>query len=141
MTDEQNVNAENEIKITDKRRFNDDGSVRADAQTDTVGAAVKPDNNPSCAQSDDTADNSQSLPKIDFSTFVLSLTTSAQVHLGLIPNPSDQAVHTDLPLAKQTIDILGVLEEKTKGNLEEHESQLLDKVLYDLRMMYLEKNK
>lgn len=79
--------------------------------------------------------------RIDFSTFILSLATSAQVHLGAIPNPATGKQEKDLALAKQTIDILGVLEEKTKGNLAEQEGRLLQHLLFDLRMMYVEQNK
>lgn len=79
--------------------------------------------------------------RIDFSTFILSLATSAQVHLGAIPNPATGKQEKDLALAKQTIDILGVLEEKTKGNLAEQEGRLLQHLLFDLRMMYVEESK
>lgn len=79
--------------------------------------------------------------RIDFSTFILSLATSAQVHLGAIPNPATGKQEKDLALAKQTIDILGILEEKTKGNLSEQEGRLLQHLLFDLRMMYVEQNK
>ena len=71
----------------------------------------------------------------------LSLATSAQVHLGAIPHPTTGKPEPDLALAKQTIDILGIIEEKTKGNLTEAEGRLLEHVLFDLRMMYVELSK
>ena len=79
----------------------------------------------------------RALPEIDFMTFVLSLSTSALYHLGDL---SDQAEPSppDLPLAKQTIDILGILQEKTKGNLTGEEERILDNVLYDLRLKYVD---
>ncbi len=77
------------------------------------------------------------LPEIDFSTFVLSLCTSAMVHLGETPQPDGQT-NKDLPLAKQTIDILGLLKEKTKGNLTHEESKLIEELLYDLRLRYVQ---
>lgn len=77
------------------------------------------------------------LPQIDFSTFIVSLSHSAFSHLGDAPQP-DGSVETDLALARQTIDILGLLQEKTHGNLTGEEERLLTQVLYDLRMRYVE---
>jgi hypothetical protein len=75
---------------------------------------------------------------VTFSTFLLGLSTQALLHLGEIPNPSSGQVETDLIAAKQVIDILGILEVKTRGNLEEAERGLVESVLYDLRMKYVE---
>lgn len=83
------------------------------------------------------------LPIIDFSTLVVSLSQTALVHLGEATHPETgkkQPVR-DLPLARQTIDLLGVLQEKTKGNLTGDEERLLDQVLYDLRMRFVEVSK
>jgi pyruvate/2-oxoglutarate dehydrogenase complex dihydrolipoamide acyltransferase (E2) component len=77
------------------------------------------------------------LPEIDFATFILSLGTSALFHLGEMPRPEAEAPAKNLPLAKQTIDILALLRDKTKGNLAPDEAQLLDSLLYDLRMKYV----
>jgi hypothetical protein len=77
------------------------------------------------------------LPKLDFSTFVLSIVGSAYVHLGDAPSP-DGASERDLDLARQDIDLLGVLEEKTKGNLSGEEERLLEQALYDLRLRWVE---
>jgi hypothetical protein len=74
---------------------------------------------------------------IDFSTFVLSLSSSAAVHLGLVPHPEDQSVARNLTMAKQTIDILNILQEKTKGNLTGEEERLIGEVLYNLRMAFV----
>jgi hypothetical protein len=75
---------------------------------------------------------------MNFSTFVMGLTTQALMHLGEIPDPMHETVHHDLPAAKQMIDLLGILREKTKGNLDAAEEQLLGEMLYDLRMRYVE---
>jgi hypothetical protein len=80
------------------------------------------------------------LPSIDFSTFILSLIGSAHVHLGDAPGPDGRA-EPDLELARQTIDVLGILQDKTKGNLSGEEERLLDQALYDLRMRYVEVSK
>ena len=87
------------------------------------------------------ADSATSLPEIDFGTFVMSLATSVLVHLGEVAHPESQASEANLPLAKQTIDILGMLREKTRGNLTHEEAQLLEQLLYDLRMKYVARNK
>ncbi len=81
------------------------------------------------------------LPTIDFATFVLSLSHSVLMHLGEAPDPDTNEVEANLPLAKQNIDILGLLEEKTKGNLTGDEERLLAQVLFDLRMRFVERSK
>ena len=82
----------------------------------------------------------QAFPEIDFSTFVLSLGSSALIHLGEIPDTSG-ATTKDLALAKQTIDIIAMLQEKTKGNLDAAEENLLRGLLYDLRVKYVDAQK
>jgi hypothetical protein len=82
---------------------------------------------------------SDALPEIDFGTFVMSLASSVLVHLGEIKHPDSTG--KNLPLAKQTIDILGMLQDKTRGNLTNEESQLLTNLLYDLRMKYVAASK
>ncbi len=77
------------------------------------------------------------LPEINFSTFIFSLNASALLHLGIMEDPATGKKVKNLPLGKQTIDILGMLEEKTKGNLSKEEENLLKNILYDLRMIYV----
>ena len=77
-------------------------------------------------------------PEMTFSTFVIGLTTQALMHLGEIADPTQPQMAADLPAAKQMIDLLGILREKTKGNLDDAETQLLDSMLYDLRIRYVE---
>jgi hypothetical protein len=78
------------------------------------------------------------LPRIDFSTLVLSLATSAMVHMGLVPDPAGGgSSEKNLVLAQQTIDTLEMLQQKTRGNLDEEEMKLLQSVLYELRMNYV----
>ncbi|MBA4389805.1 MAG: DUF1844 domain-containing protein [Syntrophus sp. (in: bacteria)] len=73
-----------------------------------------------------------------FSTFLLSLSTSAIVCLGELPDPLKNEKSTNIPLAKQTIGIIEMLKEKTKGNLTEEEDRLIESILYDLRMKYIQ---
>lgn len=117
------------FKVSDKRRFDEEGRERGEVESKRNEDAEK---NPSSASP---------AHEIDFSTFVLSLATSAQVHLGMIPNPATGKQDSDPVLAKQTIDIIGILEEKTRGNLSEDEKKLIDHLLYDLRIQYLQHKK
>jgi hypothetical protein len=80
------------------------------------------------------------LPEVDFQTFVLSFFSSALMHLGdtSVPLPDGNRSEVNLPMARQTIDLLALLQERTKGNLTAEEERTLDQVLYDLRMRYVE---
>lgn len=80
------------------------------------------------------------LPEINFSTFVVSLNASALLHLGAIEDPTTGQTNKNLPMAKQTIDILSMLEEKTAGNLKPEETNLLKSILYDLRIIYVKES-
>ncbi|MBM4300299.1 MAG: DUF1844 domain-containing protein [Deltaproteobacteria bacterium] len=77
------------------------------------------------------------LPEITFSSLLFSLSSSAFVHLGAIPDPNTGKVEKNLPLVKQTIDLLGLLRNKTRNNLTAEEENLFDHLLYDLRMAYV----
>ncbi len=76
------------------------------------------------------------LPEVDFSTFLLSLAHSALVHLGVAEPPPGESAEVDLPLARQTIDLIALLSDKTKGNLTGAEERLLSQILDDLRSRY-----
>jgi len=78
-----------------------------------------------------------SLPEINFISFIFSLSTSVLIQLGAIQDPITQKESKNLPLAKQTIDLLGMLKEKTKGNLTPEEEKFIEDVLFDLKMMYV----
>ncbi len=80
----------------------------------------------------------EALPPITFGAFVLSLSASASFHLDGDPGQKDKGAPPNLPLVKQTIDILEVLRDKTRGNLESEETQLLETVLHELHMRYVE---
>ncbi len=80
------------------------------------------------------------LPAIDFSTFILSLSTSALYQLGLAPDPeTGETAEPNRLIARQTIDTLEMLREKTRGNLEPDEAKLVESLLYELRMRFVEK--
>jgi hypothetical protein len=79
------------------------------------------------------------MPKPTFSTFVLSLASSALVQLGEVPDPSTGEKRDDIPLAKHTIDILSMLQDKTKNGLDAEETRLLEGLLYELRVKFVMK--
>ena len=77
------------------------------------------------------------LPEINFPTFIISLNASALVNLGAIEDPASGKKVKNLLIAKQTIDILSMLQEKTRGNLTEEVEKILKNILYDLRIIYV----
>jgi len=128
--------------IKDRRRFDDSGQARPEApreeaarpqeaKPEAKGAAPEPEKPGQPAQ------GQASLPDLNFSTFVFSLGTSAMVHFGDFPDPVTKKAERNLEAAKQTIDILGILKDKTKGNLSDEEDRLLESLLYELRMRYV----
>ncbi len=141
---------EKSFKVTDHRRFASDADEFAGSESDKESEAK---GGPEKMAADaETAEKKRAehtklgkrdtsveprLPEINFSTFILSLNSSALVQLGLIEDPGTGEMDKNLPIAKQTIDILGMLDEKTKGNLTVDESMMLKNMLYDLRMLYV----
>ena len=79
--------------------------------------------------------------QVDFSTFIMSLTSSAFYHLGDMPDPSTGKKEVNLPAVQQSIDMLIMLREKTKGNLKEDEKKLLEQLVYELQVKYVAKTK
>jgi hypothetical protein len=77
------------------------------------------------------------LPEANFSSLILSLTTSVLIQLGEIQDPNNKQATKNLPLAKQTIDLIGMLKEKTKGNLTPEEEKFVENILFDLKMRYV----
>ena len=128
------------FRVTDRRRFAETGEPRPAAEPQperreprATTAAEQPE--PSAGRPKVPAEPPE---PVNFSTFLLGLSTQVLMHLGEIPNPLTKAVERDLNAAKHVIDILGMLREKTRSNLEQDEESLLDSILYDLRMRYVE---
>ncbi|HDM77809.1 MAG TPA: DUF1844 domain-containing protein [Deltaproteobacteria bacterium] len=124
--------------VKDRRIFSQDGEKRADFGKKEAGSREETKGR---EQQKEQRQQQVPLPEVNFSTFVFSLSSSALAHLGEIPDPMTGQKKVDLALAKQTIDILGMLEEKTKGNLTSEEDSLLKSVLYDLRLRFVKKKK
>ncbi|MGH7853656.1 MAG: DUF1844 domain-containing protein [Candidatus Binatia bacterium] len=122
--------------VQDRRRFSPEtGAARKDASEEAAAEAQ-----PGADKSGEAARESEqeSLPEINFSAFVISLSTQALLQLGEIANPMSGKVEIDVPVAKQMIDILGMLKDKTRGNLNASEDRLMEDILFDLRMKYVE---
>ena len=127
--------------VKDRRRFSETGDVRDPGTAPSPEPPPAPDPEPSRTAPPEPP--AQPAPgatgePVTFSTFVLGLSTQALLHLGEVPNPVTHALETDLESARQVIDILGMLAEKTRNNLEPGEQSLLESALYDLRMRYVE---
>ncbi len=88
--------------------------------------------------SQSSSDNKEQLPKIDFSSFILSLYSSGLVQLGKVEDPSTGKKSVNLELARHTIDMIAMLEEKTKGNLNEEEQNLIKALLSEIRLAFVE---
>ncbi len=87
----------------------------------------------------DPASVSAELPAIDFSTFVLSLSTTALYQMGRVADPATgMAIEPNRVIAQQTIDTIEMIRDKTRGNLEPEEAKLMDSLLYELRLQFLE---
>ena len=134
------------FRVADRRKFTEDGQLRDSAKGGASGPAG-PAGPPGEARGRERAGDSDSSPivgqdsretKMDFPTLVLSLTTTAMLQMGLVPDPVSQKVEKNLPAARQTIDILEILKDKTQGNLKPDEARLLDRCLHDLKMSFVQ---
>jgi len=133
------------FRVVDKRIDFEESEKTSEQEKQAEGAQepqaeAKPEQGPTEEQRAKAA-REMPLPKVDFPTFIISLSSSALMHLGEVPGPDGGEANPDLPLAKHTIDILAMLEEKTKNNLSEYEARLLRDVLFELRMKYVQKAK
>lgn len=136
MTDEERQAEEKRgFKVEDRRRFTADGQARDAAEAPSATAEPRRPSVDAAAPQP-----APPMPEINFSTFVISLCTQALILLGERAG-REATPQVDLVAAKQLIDILGMLREKTRGNLEADETSLLDGMLYDLRLRYVERAK
>ena len=128
--------------IRDRRRFTEEGDRKEKAEPEEkaesqeAGIQEEEKVEPEAAQE---KIEDAPLPEINFSTFIFSLNTSALLHLGEVPDPATGKQREELVLAKQTIDVIAMLEEKSRGNLTSDEENLIKHILYDLRLRYVQK--
>ena len=134
MSEEENE--ESGFVVNDKRSaYQSDEEIQTgDAEQEKEDAKIK-------QQEASSQEQDQGPHEIDFSTFVMSLASSAFYHLGDMPDPMTGQKEQNLPAVRQTIDILSMLHQKTKGNLDAQEDKLLGQLVYELQMKYVEKNK
>lgn len=128
------------FEIKDKRRFVVDaaGEAQGAAEEKTAGSDEQGPAFASPREAEAAAEaRRRPLPEIDFSTFVLSLSSSALLHLGLMKNPITGKTERNLSLAKQTIDIIVMLRDKTKNNLSTDEARLIEHLIADLQLNYV----
>src|SRR4051812_23340940 len=123
--------------VTDRRSFSPSGEAVPEGAAPVAPPAAEP---PPAGEPPAEA-RSRTYPPVDFGTFVLSLGSSAIMHLGEIEEEEGARPQKDLPLAKHTIDTLSMLQAKTKGNLSPQEDKLLESLLYDLRLRYVAASK
>jgi len=121
--------------------FKDKRMFSGDTPEDETGAETETVSDESAEKKEEyeqaSANEDYPLPEINFPTFIFSLNSSALVNLGVIEDPATNQKAKNLPMAKQTIDILGMMEEKTRGNLSDDEANMLKTMLYELRMLYV----
>ena len=128
--------------IKDKRTFSSETEeAETPGEDEEKKASVAGDETPAPEMEEQPeTEEAFQLPEVSFSTFIFSLSSSALFHFGEVADPTTGEKQKNLPMAKHTVDILGMLEEKTEGNLTDDEAQLLKNILYDLRMRYVKEN-
>ncbi|OPY84949.1 MAG: hypothetical protein A4E72_02080 [Syntrophus sp. PtaU1.Bin208] len=128
---------EKSFVVKDKRMFSESGEQRQ-PEPQKPEAPPTASEEPKAKPSETKAEEEHHLlPEVNFFNFVLSLSTTVMFHFGDFPDPVTHETQKNLPAAKQTIDILSMLKDKTKGNLDDHEKSLLDEILFELKMRYV----
>ncbi len=124
---------EEEFTVRDRRTFPSDSA--SSSSEPGAGSAAPDSSRPEQSAGD--REKTAPPPELDFSGFIFSLATTAQVSLGALPDPQTSLTAQNLPAAKQMIDIIGIIKDKTKGNLTAEEQALVDAILFNLRMQYV----
>jgi Domain of unknown function (DUF1844) len=125
---------ESGFKVADRRLFTADGDLR---DQEPAEPASRDGGIPTLDASPAVASQPEEDVPMTFEALIFSLSTTALLQLGMAPHPETGKQEKDLPGAKQTIDILEMLQQKTRGNLTADEGQLLEECLYDLKMTYV----
>jgi hypothetical protein len=126
------------FKVVDKRGFSADGKRREDG-VEEESAESRPQRPPLSPDREELeAEDYGEVGPTGFDTLVSYLSTTAMFQLGLLPGPGGERIPVDLVNARRTIDLLEVLQQKTRGNLTPAEARLLEDVLYELRLSYVE---
>ena len=131
------VDEEKGFVIKDRRSLDEEGELKEEKPQDP--AEVKGEAKEKPSEGDQT--ERPPLPEVNFNSLIFSLSSSALLHLGEIADPHSGEKTKDLALAKHAIDTIGMLKEKTKGNLAEEEGRFIESVLADLRWRYIKEAK
>jgi hypothetical protein len=123
--------------INDKRHFTSEGDVRKETAEQASKEQTSPSPDAGAPQGEEHRADTEE--RIDFPSYILTYYTQGLVLLGEVPNPYTGKKEENLEAARHTIDILTLLQDKTRGNLDREEQQLLDGVLYELRMKFMAK--
>jgi Domain of unknown function (DUF1844) len=129
------------FKVVDKRRVGREEEAPSKDEEKAGATATGPEIASDLPEDPLPLPEDRALGPIDFSTFIVSLASSALVHLGDAPNPESGKLEKSLAHGKQVIDLIGLLQEKTRGNLSEDEGRLLQALLLDLRLRFVEATK
>ena len=124
------------FRVTDRRHFRETGELREDVPAEPEVKKER-ETPPRAAE----PPPGTSPPRIDFPSYLISYYSQALIFLGEVPNPVTRAVEQDLEGVRHTVEILEMIQERTKGNLSNEEMQLLDSVLYELRMKFMAKTR
>jgi len=128
---------QSDFKVVDRRSFSADGSPRDSAQTPEAKPNPAEEGFSAAAEIGEAPFSPIPAP-VNFQTLVSYLATTAMFQLGLLAGPSGERIPLDLANAHRTLDLLDILQDKTQGNLAPEEAKLLDDVLYELRLSFLE---
>jgi hypothetical protein len=120
--------------IKDKRSFDEEGQYKEGEKDDKIEKEKKD-------ESKKKEPGRQPLPEVNFNSLIFSLSSSAFLHMGEISDPQSGETKKDLELAKHSIDIIAMLQDKTKGNLTGEEKNFLDNILTDLRLRFVKASK
>lgn len=130
------------FKVTDRRRFTTEGGPKDTAEKQEKPETQEPSQEePREAKTETKSTASQPPPPMDFSMFVLSMANTALFQLGFIKDPEAGEPKKDLQGARQTIDLIALLEDKTRGNLTDQEAKIIKEALFQLRMAFVEASK
>jgi hypothetical protein len=130
------------FKVQDRRRFSPEtGEPRPTEEienSEKTEAQAAPQQEPPSPSQARTERASSPKAEISFASFILGLSTQALMYMGEMPPAPGQPAHTDLAAAQQMIEVLAMLQQKTKGNLDTGEAAMLESALFDLRMRYVD---
>ena len=127
--------------MTEKESLEGDGFVIKDKRSSQISEDDATNKDTIEDQKNSSDEKEAASSQVDFPTFIMSLSSSAFYHLGDMPDPTTGKKELNLPAVQQTIDMLNMLKEKTKGNLKEDESKLLEQLIYELQVKYVAKSK